>query len=221
MLRKSQRYQYSHTEPLLMLIPVENVFISYSGAIPSPFDCYLLHRSIKTLPLRCLKHGQNALYITNALQSNPYISEVRYPGLKSNQWYSRARESLGEWAKKDLRKLGWKFDSDGDADEKAEQEGGIPFSGMITIRLRASEIETERFLQELQLFTLAESLGGVESLAEAPWKMTHGSIPEVERRKAGITENLVRLSVGVEDAEDLLSDLEGALERVLGRKEKV
>lgn len=89
---------------------------------------------------------------------------------------------------------------------------------MITIRLKANEAQTEKFLQTLKHFALAESLGGVESLAEAPWKMTHGSIPEEERIKAGITENLVRLSVGIEDRDDLLADLERGLRVAIQNK---
>lgn len=133
-------------------------------------------------------------------------------------------------ARRDLKRLGWygldgsTKDKNGNGNaannhrgqDKESTEGGIPFSGMVTIRLRATEAQTERFLQSLRLFALAESLGGVESLAEAPWKMTHGSIPEEERLKAGITENLVRLSVGVEDREDLLRDLERALKVAIG-----
>lgn len=124
---------------------------------------------------------------------------------------------MSSQAKRDLRRLGWNFDENTNGSngytelDKERTEGGIPFSGMVTIRLRANEAQTEKFLQSLRLFALAESLGGVESLAEAPWKMTHGSIPVEDRLKAGITENLVRLSVGIEDREDLLADLERGL----------
>jgi cystathionine gamma-lyase len=124
---------------------------------------------------------------------------------------------LSSQAKRDLRRLGWKLDENNNGSnghtelDKERTERGIPFSGMVTIRLRANEAQTEKFLQSLRLFALAESLGGVESLAEAPWKMTHGSIPVEDRLKAGITENLVRLSVGIEDREDLLADLERGL----------
>jgi cystathionine gamma-lyase len=124
---------------------------------------------------------------------------------------------LSSQAKRDLRRLGWNLDENNNSSnghtelDKERTERGIPFSGMVTIRLRANEAQTEKFLQSLRLFALAESLGGVESLAEAPWKMTHGSIPVEDRLKAGITENLVRLSVGIEDREDLLADLERGL----------
>jgi cystathionine gamma-lyase len=143
------------------------------------------------------------------------ISEVRYPGLRSSPFYERAKWSLSNQAKKDLKRLGWHLKAASTNGhhgvDKEINEDGIPFSGMITIRLRANEAQTEKFLQALRFFALAESLGGVESLAEAPWKMTHGSIPVEDRLKAGITENLVRLSVGIEDREDLLDDLERAL----------
>jgi cystathionine gamma-lyase len=186
-----------------------------SGAVPSPFDCFLAQRGIKTLPLRALRHGTNALYIASRLQDNPLISEVRYPGLRSSEYYERAKWSLSRQAKKDLGKLGLNVDTDNsggqDGVHREISGDGIPFSAMITIRLRANEAQTEKFLQSLKFFALAESLGGVESLAEAPWKMTHGSIPVEDRLKAGITENLVRLSVGIEDREDLLEDIEKAL----------
>jgi cystathionine gamma-lyase len=187
------------------------------GGIPSPFDCFLAQRGIKTLPLRALQHGINALYIASRLQSNSLVSEVRYPGLADSEFYERAKWSLSSQAKRDLRRLGWNLDENNNSSnghtelDKERTERGIPFSGMVTIRLRANEAQTEKFLQSLRLFALAESLGGVESLAEAPWKMTHGSIPVEDRLKAGITENLVRLSVGIEDREDLLADLERGL----------
>jgi cystathionine gamma-lyase len=201
----------SSSDDELNLVHVSS-FCHYSGAVPSPFDCFLAQRGIKTLPLRALQHGLNALYIAKNLSSNPLIAEINYPGLASSEFYERAKWSLSQQAKKDLTSLGWEFDpSHQKPSEKEREQGGIPFSGMITIRLRATEAQTEKFLLTLRYFSLAESLGGVESLAEAPWKMTHGSIPEEERRKAGITEDLVRLSVGIEDKEDLLRDLENAL----------
>ena len=198
-----------------------------SGACPSAFDCYLAHRGLKTLPLRALQHGINSLHIAARLANHPLVTEVRYPGLKGSKFYERALFSLSEQAKKDLRRLGWDLpagrdnqssSSSSSDDAKASAEGGIPYSGMITIRLKANEAQTEKFLQTLKHFALAESLGGVESLAEAPWKMTHGSIPEEERIKAGITENLVRLSVGIEDRDDLLADLERGLRVAIQNK---
>jgi cystathionine gamma-lyase len=210
-----------------------------SGGIPSPFDCYLASRGAKTLPLRALKHGLNALEIATSLSHDERITKVSYPGLKSSAFYERAVGSLSKQAKKDLAKLGWNV---GVLEAKAGlvngtlkperahrdygtsadilQDQGIPFSGMISIRLQSpdpsnSEVShaiTNKFLTSLRLFSLAESLGGVESLAEAPWMMTHGSIPEAQRLELGIDPSLVRLSVGIEDSEDLLQDIRQALD---------
>lgn len=212
----------------------------FSGGIPSPFDCYLASRGAKTLPLRALKHGLNALEIASALSHDSRIAKVSYPGLKSSQYYERAVGSLSRQAKKDLAKLGWdvkaldakaglingilkperSHSGAGTALAEGLHEQGIPFSGMISIRLQSSDPSdteanhaiTDKFLTSLRLFSLAESLGGVESLAEAPWKMTHGSIPEAQRLELGIDPSLVRLSVGIEDVDDLLADIRQALE---------
>ncbi|KAJ9109966.1 hypothetical protein QFC20_003166 [Naganishia adeliensis] len=210
-----------------------------SGGIPSPFDCYLASRGAKTLPLRALKHGLNALEIATSLSQDDRITKVSYPGLKSSAYYERAVGSLSKQAKKDLAKLGWNVGVLGSKaglvngtlkPERAYRDygtttdvlhdQGIPFSGMISIRLQSpdpsnSEVShaiTNKFLTSLRLFSLAESLGGVESLAEAPWMMTHGSIPEAQRLELGIDPSLVRLSVGIEDAEDLLQDIGQALD---------
>ena len=206
-----------------------------SGGIPSPFDCYLASRGAKTLPLRALKHGLNALEIAAALSQDSRIAKVSYPGLASSPYYERAVGSLSKQAKKDLAKLGWDVEAldakagviNGVLQPERSHSGvgalhkqGIPFSGMISIRLRshnpsdteANHAVTDKFLTSLRLFSLAESLGGVESLAEAPWKMTHGSIPEAQRLELGIDPCLVRLSVGIEDVDDLLADIRQALE---------
>ncbi|KAJ9125957.1 hypothetical protein QFC24_002742 [Naganishia onofrii] len=198
-------------------------------------------RGAKTLPLRALKHGLNALQIATALSQDSRIAKVSYPGLKSSPYYERAVGALSRQAKKDLSKLGWdvgaleakagvingtikhhnhgRFASAA-ATEEAIQDQGIPFSGMISIRLSSTDSAdpetshaiTEKFLTSLRLFSLAESLGGVESLAEAPWKMTHGSIPEAQRLELGIDPSLVRLSVGIEDVDDLVQDIRQALD---------
>ncbi|KAJ9111734.1 hypothetical protein QFC19_001095 [Naganishia cerealis] len=212
-----------------------------SGGIPSPFDCYLASRGAKTLPLRALKHGLNALQISTALSKDSRIAKVSYPGLKSSPYYERAVGALSRQAKKDLSKLGWDTRAlearagiingtikhhrphhfSGNATTvDAITEQGIPFSGMISIHLASpdpsdpevSHAITDKFLTSLRLFSLAESLGGVESLAEAPWQMTHGSIPEAQRLALGIDPSLVRLSVGIEDVDDLLQDIHQALD---------
>lgn len=178
------------------------------GAIPSPYDCWLAQRGIKTLHLRMKTHGTNALAVAQALQRSPYVEEVIYPGLASHPRNKLAYRSLSPHARKfvdsynRIRRSGALEDAD---------EGGFPFGGMISFRIRGGAEEAERFLTSTRLFTLAESLGGVESLAEHPAKMTHGSIPEAERAILGIGDNLVRLSVGIEEVEDLVADVEQAL----------
>lgn len=192
------------------------------------------------MPLRALKHGLNALEIAAALSKDTRIAKVSYPGLKSSPYYERAVGSLSKQAKKDFAKLGWDVAvldakaglingtlkhepihrDHGASSDEVLREKGIPFSGMISIRLESpdpsnsdvSHAITDKFLTSLRLFALAESLGGVESLAEAPWMMTHGSIPEAQRLELGIDPSLVRLSVGIEDVDDLLQDIRQALD---------
>ncbi|GJN93176.1 hypothetical protein Rhopal_006223-T1 [Rhodotorula paludigena] len=195
------------------------------GAVPSPFDAWLLIRSIKTLALRTRQHSLNALAVARFLDSHAsaasvsggggLVRDVRYPGLKrARETPAQRRErhlawdQLSDEAKRWLVREGYGRDS----------EGGFPCGGMVAFHIRsdapASQSETgtaERFLEKLQVFTLAESLGGVESLAELPLSMTHGGVDPAHRAKLGIDGELVRLSVGVEDIDDLLHDLETAL----------
>ncbi|KAI0229978.1 cystathionine gamma-lyase cys3, partial [Massospora cicadina] len=151
------------------------------GAVPSPFDCFLAHRGLKTLALRMRQHGSNALAVARYLERSPRVDKVIYPGLASHPQHELA---------------------------KAQQSG---FGGMVSFRIKGDGETADRFLQALNIFTLAESLGGIESLCELPAKMTHGSIPANEREELGITDNLIRLSVGIEDVKDLVDDLEQAL----------
>ncbi|KAG9218339.1 hypothetical protein CCMSSC00406_0007290 [Pleurotus cornucopiae] len=174
-----------------------------SGAVPSPYDCWLAQRGAKTLHLRMKAHGENALQVARALQRSSHVEEVIYPGLKTHARNQLAYKSLSAHAKKFVDTFK-PDDSDAPFD--------FPFSGMISFRIRGDEATAERFLTSTRLFTLAESLGGVESLAEHPARMTHGSIPPAERAILGIGDNLIRLSVGVEDADDLVEDVEQALE---------
>ena len=192
------------------------------GAVPSPHDCWLAQRGAKTLQLRMKTHGLNALAVARHLERSPYVKEVIYPGLASHPRHQLAKNSLSPHAKKYVDTL------------TAEQlEGGIPFGGMVTFRIRGDDEAAERFLTKTKLFTLAESLGGVESLAELPAKMTHAvsdnivpfhrhainflsalqSIPPAERQKLGIGYDLIRLSVGIEDVDDLIGDIQEALEQ--------
>jgi cystathionine beta-lyase/cystathionine gamma-synthase len=152
------------------------------GAVPSPFDCWLILRATKTLALRMERHQKNAFEIAGFLSHLKYIKKVYYPGLPSHTQH--------ELAKKQMR----------------------GFGGMISADLGDPEI-AKKLLKNVKLFTLAESLGGVESLISHPGSMTHASVPKEKREKMGITDSLVRLSVGIEDSEDLIADLEQALEK--------
>jgi cystathionine beta-lyase/cystathionine gamma-synthase len=159
------------------------------GAVPSPFDCWLILRATKTLPLRMRQINANAMAIAEFLQSDRRIQKVYYPGLKNHPQHELA-----------LR-------------QQLDPYGQPGFGGMISFDL--PDFETaKRFLSGIKLFTLAESLGGVESLICHPTSMTHASVPAEERRRIGLSDGLVRLAVGIEDAEDLIADLKQGLEQV-------
>ncbi|KAF5324200.1 hypothetical protein D9619_011156 [Psilocybe cf. subviscida] len=202
------------------------------GAVPSPFDCFLAQRGAKTLALRMKTHGLNALAVARTLQSladsGEGVDEVVYPGLPGRTEESRRKNKLA-WRMLSPHARRWISDSvyPGRGLEASDEPpaAGFPFSGMISVRvstpptLAANSTGTAQFqtantfLTSLRLFTLAESLGGVESLAEHPAAMTHGSIPPAERELLGIGENLVRLSVGVEEEADLVADVRAAVGR--------
>jgi cystathionine gamma-lyase len=150
------------------------------GAVPSPFDCFLTMRGIKTLALRMERHNYNALHIAGYLEKQPKVKKVIYPGLKSHPQYELA----------------------------SKQATG--FGGIISFELAGDLIAAKQFVQNLELFALAESLGGVESLIELPSVMTHAYVSPLERERIGISETLIRVSVGIEDADDLVSDLDQA-----------
>ncbi len=154
------------------------------GPCHSPFDSWLVLRGIKTLAIRMKAHEQNAFKISNFLENHPKVEKVVYPGLKSHPQY--------ELAKKQMK----------------------GFGGMITFFLKGGINESRRFLENVKLFALAESLGGVESLVDHPAIMTHASIPKAVREQLGIHDNLIRLSVGIEDSDDLMADLEYAFSKV-------
>jgi cystathionine gamma-lyase len=157
-----------------------------TGAVPSPFDSFLVLRGLKTLHLRMRAHCENARKIAEMLAGHPAVEKVIYPGLESHPQYELA---------------------------KRQMHGG---GGMITMLLKGGIEESRRFLENCRVFALAESLGGVESLIEHPAIMTHASVPKEQREQLGIADNLVRISVGVEDAEDLLEDLRQALAAIAG-----
>ena len=174
------------------------------GAVPSPYDSWLAQRGLKTLHLRMKAHGINALAVAKALQSSPWVDDVIYPGLPSHPQTALAYHSLSPHA--------LKFVENYREHSFSPEDTSFPYSGMISFRIRGGAEEANKFLTSTRLFTLAESLGGVESLAELPAQMTHGSIPPAERELLGIGDNLIRLSVGVEETEDLVRDIEQALE---------
>ncbi len=152
------------------------------GAVPGPFDCWLLLRSVKTLALRMEQHQRNALAIAELCSSHPAVERVYYPGLPTHPQHELA-----------LRQMSG-------------------FSGMVTIDLGTRQ-KADRFIAGLRIITLAESLGGVESLVCHPATMTHASIPEQQRLARGITDGLVRLSIGIEDTTDLCEDVLHALQQ--------
>ncbi len=151
------------------------------GAIASPFDCFLALRGLKTLGIRMERHTENATIIAQWLDRHPKIERVIYPGLPSHPQHYLARRQMSG------------------------------YGGMIATVLKGGVEEARRFLERCELFTLAESLGGVESLIEHPAIMTHASVPEEVRLSLGISEGLVRISVGIEDVDDLIRDLDSAL----------
>jgi cystathionine beta-lyase/cystathionine gamma-synthase len=151
------------------------------GAVPSPFDCFSVLRGSKTLHLRMQRHSENASAVAELLSKHPRVSGVHYPGLKSHPQYALA--------KRQMRAPG----------------------GMLSAEMKGGLGPTLKFLGKLRVFSVAESLGGVESLAEHPATMTHASLPPERRSELGIGDGLVRFSVGIESVEDLLADLRSAL----------
>jgi cystathionine gamma-synthase/cystathionine gamma-lyase len=152
-----------------------------AGAVPGPWDCWLVLRGLKTLAVRMKAHEENAQYLARYLSKHPKVKRVYYPGLKSNKDYLIARRQM---------------------------QG---FSGMFSFELKGGRDAVEKFFANLKIFFLAESLGGVESLISYPAGMTHVSMPPQERLKRGITDSFVRVSVGIENKHDLKDDLETAL----------
>jgi cystathionine gamma-lyase len=152
------------------------------GAVSGPFDAFLILRGIKTLALRMERHCANALAIAQFLEKHPKVERVYYPGLESHPQHALA---------------------------KRQMTGG--YGGIVTAVLRGTIDDARRMLERCHLFSLAESLGGVESLIEHPGLMTHASIPAAMRASLGISDSLIRLSVGVEDVSDLVAELREAL----------
>jgi len=156
-----------------------------SGAVPGPLDCFLALRGTKTLHLRMERHCENAKKIAEFLASHPKVEKVNFPGFKSHPNHEIAKRQMSG------------------------------FGGMVSFTLKNDDINVAKKLTTLtKIFTLAESLGGVESLIEHPASMTHASLPREVRLKSGLEDTLIRLSVGIEDADDLIDDLKQALNRI-------
>lgn len=154
------------------------------GAILSPFDSFLVLRGTKTLALRMERHEENAVKVAEHLESHPKVRKVNYPGLKSHPQHELAKKQMSG------------------------------FGGMLSFEIEGGLRGAKRFLENLRLFSLAESLGGVESLIEHPALMTHASVPKWEREKIGIGDSLIRISVGIEHADDLIEDLDNAFKKI-------
>ncbi|MGH2516449.1 MAG: cystathionine gamma-synthase [Ktedonobacterales bacterium] len=152
-----------------------------AGGVPSPFDSWLVLRGVKTLAVRMRQHNENAQRVADYLSGHPLVRTVYYPGLASHPDHALAQRQMSG------------------------------FGGMVSFDFQGTREDVDAFVRRLRVFALAESLGGVESLCCHPASMTHGSIPAAERERRGVTETLLRLSVGIEDADDLLADLDQAL----------
>ncbi|WP_288956282.1 cystathionine gamma-synthase [uncultured Polaribacter sp.] len=189
-MHSATKYLGGHSDLLMGALMVKDEklakeihFIQFAaGAIAAPMDSFLALRGIKTLHIRMQRHCENGKAVAKLLKNHPKVGEVYYPGFKDHPNHEVATKQMKD------------------------------FGGMVSFRLKDQSKEVAfQFLENTQIFTLAESLGGVESLVNHPVTMSHGSIPEKERLKVGITDSLIRLSVGIEDIEDLLADLEFAL----------
>ncbi len=151
------------------------------GLNPSPFDTWLLSRSLKTLSIRMDKHAQNALVVAEYLEAHPKVKKVYYPGLSSHPQHSLAKKQMRG------------------------------FGGIVSVEFDLGLEQTKKLISSFHVFSLAESLGGVESLVDHPASMTHASIPKEERERNGLSDGLVRFSVGIEDKDDIIEDLEAQL----------
>ena len=155
-----------------------------AGGVPSPFDSWLVLRGVKTLAVRMRQHCENAMRVAQFLEGHPLVRTVYYPGLASHPDHALAERQMSA------------------------------FGGMVSFDFQGTRDDVDTFVRHLRVFALAESLGGVESLCCHPASMTHGSIPAEERERRGVTETLLRLSVGIEDGADLIADLDQALAAV-------
>lgn len=192
-MHSATKYMNGHSDVVMGLLAMKSdelkkklMFAQFAiGAVPSAFDCYLVNRGLKTLHVRMQRHGENGLAVAKFLESHDRVAGVSYPGLPSHPQH--------EVFKTIARGC----------------------SGMVVFYIKGGLQEAKTFLASLKVFTLAESLGGFESLAEHPAIMTHASVPEDQRKVLGISDTFIRLSVGLEDEADLLADLDQALKAAL------
>ena len=189
-MHSATKYLAGHSDLILGSIVTSNdeiaeklAFIqNASGGVPGPMDCFLTLRGIKTLHVRMQRHCENCREIAEFLQKHKKIDKVYWPGFKSSRFFGVAKKQMKD------------------------------FGGMLSFIPKGANYQTaEKIIKKMNLFTLAESLGGVESLVGHPASMTHASIPKKEREKSGLFDSLIRLSVGIEDIGDLIDDLDGAL----------
>ncbi len=188
-VHSATKYLNGHSDMVGGAVVVDNAelaeqlaFLQNSiGGIAGPFDSFLALRGLKTLALRMQRHSANGQRIAEHLEGHPRVRQVIYPGLRSHPQYELAQRQMNG------------------------------FTGMVSLVIDGDLADASRFLERLEVFTLAESLGGVESLANHPAIMTHASVPKDKREQLGIADNLVRLSAGIEDAGDLIADIDQAL----------
>ncbi|MFQ5769123.1 MAG: trans-sulfuration enzyme family protein [bacterium] len=196
-IHSSTKYLNGHSDVIGGIVIVKNEtlaerlgFIQNAvGSVPSPFDCWLILRAIKTLHLRMKQQNSNAQKIAKFLSEHPKVERVIYPGLETHPQHELAKK------------------------QQLDPDGNPGFAGMISFELGSWQ-RCKTLLEAVTLFSLAESLGGVESLISHPASMTHASVPEEERERIGLSDGLVRISVGVESAYDLIRDLEQALAKI-------
>ena len=188
-LHSVSKYINGHSDVIMGILTTNNKELADKihflqnaiGGIPSPFDCYMALRGVKTLAVRMDRHNSNALAVARFLSSHQAVEKVIYPGLESHPQHLIAKKQMRG------------------------------FSGMVSVFIKGGLNESRKFLEHLKIFTLAESLGCVESLAEHPAIMTHAAVPSEQRKKLGIHDNFVRLSVGIEHIDDIINDLNQAL----------
>ncbi|XP_003387879.1 PREDICTED: cystathionine gamma-lyase-like [Amphimedon queenslandica] len=191
-MHSGTKYLNGHSDVLMGVICTSNTIIAEKirnllttiGAVPSPFDCYLANRSLRTLHVRMKAHAENALAVAKYLESSQFVDSVSYPGLPSHPQHELAKKL---------------FSNDG-------------YGGMLSFKIKGDLETAKRFLKSLKIFTMAVSLGSLESIAGVCTIMTHKAMKKEDKLRIGITDNLIRLSIGLEDVDDIINDLEQALE---------